>query len=239
VSSKVNRELALQVRSAGAYDYLRTVWVYDWTHSHGPHAVHIPLMMHEYVAESDHVLISEVMFKQAGSGDELGEWIELYNPTPLAVDIGGWHLGDAAHPGDYERLYAFPSATMIGAGETVVIARRATAYRSFGYAGKPVPDFEWDNSGDVPDMLTTDWGEGQCALGNDGDEVLLLDETGHVVDVVVYGSGVYPGVISFGDVSGVYNGQSLERWPASRDWNDCRVGVRVRFEPDPGSVVTW
>jgi hypothetical protein len=179
------------------------------------------------------------MFKQAGSGDELGEWIELYNPTSRAVDIGGWYLGDAVHPRDYERLYAFPPGTVIGAGEAMVIARRATVYRSFGYAGKPVPDFEWDNSGDVPDMLTTAWGEGQCALGNAGDEVLLLDELGHVVDVVVYGVGSHPGVTSFGDVSGVYNGQSLERWPANRDWNDCREGFRVRYTPDPGNVVTW
>ena len=64
-------------------------------------------------------------------------------------------------------------------------------------------------------------------------------ETRHVVDVVVYGSGSYPGVISFGDVSGVYNGQSLERWPANRDWNDCSGGFRVRYTPDPGNVVTW
>ena len=238
-SSKVNREVALNVRSSQVYDYLKQVFDYDWAHSGGPYEVYVPLVFRDYVPESDHVLISEVMFKQAGSGDELGEWVELYNPTAEAVDVSGWRLGDAVNKGDYERLYEFPSGTVIPPGGTLIVARQATAYQALGYAGKPSPDLEWNDSGDVPDMLRTSWGEGEFALGNAGDEVLLLDVNMQPVDVVVYGDGSYPGVVSFGDVSGVYNGNSLERWPANRDSNDCRRDFRVRYAPEPGGVVIW
>ena len=100
-------------------------------------------------------------------------------------------------------------------------------------------DFEWNHSSNVPDMLRTSWGEGECALGNSGDEVLLLDAARQVVDVLAYGTGSYPGVSSFTHVDQVYNGNSLERWPANRDSNDCGRDFRVRYMPEPGNAVVW
>lgn len=238
VSSKANRELALQVRSPGVYDYLLGVFEYDWAHSSGPYEVRFPAVFKDHVPEADHVLISEVVFKQAGSA-ELGEWVELYNPTAAAVDIGGWYLGDAVRQADYERLYSFPPGTSIASKGTLVVARTAMAYQSVGYAGKPVPDLEWNDSNQVPEMRLTSWGDGDFALGNTGDEVLLLDPSARAVDVLVYGTGRYRGVVTFGDVSTVYNGSSLERWPANRDSNDCSHDFRVRYDPDPGQVRAW
>jgi hypothetical protein len=237
-SSKVNRELALQVRSPGAYGYLKGVFDYDWAHSGGPYDTWLPILYHEYVPKSDYILISEVVFRLRG-GAEFGEWVELYNPTSQAVDIGEWRLGDAVYRDDYERLHAFPAGAIILPGETLVVARRAKDYQILGYAGLPVPDFEWRESNDVPDLRRTAYGEGDFKLGNTGDEVLLLDASLQVVDVLVYGSGVYPDVGSFGDVGGVYNGSSLERWPASRDSDDCARDFRVRYTPDPGRTTDW
>ena len=237
-SSKVNRELALQVRSDGAYDYVRRVFDYDWAHSAGPYEVRLPIIFRDYVPESDHVLISEVVFKLSGDA-ELGEWIEVYNPTETTMDIGGWLLGDAVHEGDYERLYAFPPGTAIPSRDAMVIARYAQAYQSVGYVGKLVPDFELNDSNAVPDMIPVSWGTGELALGNTGDEVLLLDPLLRAVDVLVYGSGGYPGVAPFHRVEEVHNGSSLERWPANRDSNDCSRDFRIRYAPDPGHVVTW
>lgn len=239
VSSKANRELALQVRSSGAYDYLKGVWEYDWAHSRSPHETYFPVVARQHVPESDHVLISEVMCKQAGSGEELGEWIELYNPTAQSVDVGGWKLGDAVRADDYERLYAFPPGTRIAAGGTLVIARRAASYQALGYPGKPMPDFEWTQSNAVPNMVATSYGDGECALGNAGDEVMLLDAQGWVVDALVYGAGRYRGVVSFGDIDSVYNGNSLERRPANRDSDDCGRDFRVRYTPAPGEADAW
>ena len=239
VSSKANRELALQARSDGAHQYLEQVWHYDWAHSRGPHQVYLPLAFRRYVAESDHVLVSEIMFKQAGSGDEMGEWIELYNPTAFPVDLSGWRLGDAVHAGDYERLYAFPAGATIVPYGTVVVARRAQAYQALAYASKPVPDYEWNNSTGVPNMIATNWGEGECALGNTGDEVLLYDAEGRLVDALAYGSGRVAGVVPWLDVSAVYNEDSLERRPANRDSDDCSFDFSVRYEPAPGTVEVW
>ena len=227
------------MHSAGAYDYLKRVFDYDWEQSGGPYEAHFPLILNDYVPPADHVLISELVFNPPGAND-LGEWVEIVNPTDSAVDIGGWYLGDAVRRKDYERLYAFPAGTTIPAQGILVVARRATAYQALGYASKPTPDFEWNNSSSgVPDMIRSSWGENKFALGNAGDELLLLDARKQVVDVVVYGSGEYPGVDSFGDVSGVYSGNSLERWPANRDSNDCRRDFHIRYEPEPGVVVVW
>ncbi len=41
----------------------------------------------------DYELISEIMVNPEGKDTE-GEWIELFNPTPIAVDLGGWYLDD-------------------------------------------------------------------------------------------------------------------------------------------------
>lgn len=239
VSIKANRELALQVRSAGAYEYLKQVWTYDWTYSQGPWKSWLPIVYRQHVPEATHALISEVMFKQAGGGDEGGEWIELYNPTLSPVDLSGWYLGDAAYATDYERLYTFPTGTTLPAGQTLVIARRAAAYQGLNYPGRPVPDLEWEDSGPVPDMQLTAWGGGACALGNAGDEVILLDQAQRIVDVLVYGDGSYPHVLSFGHVDAVYNGSSLERRPANRDSDDCAHDWRIRYTPDPGCVIAW
>jgi cardiolipin synthase len=243
-SAKANRELALQVRSAEACAYLAEVFAYDWDSapslSPGRNPVYLPLVMKEYVPVANYVLISEVLYNPAGE-DAGKEWIELYNPTASAVTLAGFRLGDAVNSGDYERLYRFPDGAQIGSGETLVIAQTATGFRSFGYSTQTDPDYELsDTDPTIPDLIPTNWGDGDFALGNSGDEVLLLDAGGAVVDVVVYGEGSYPGVAPFTDLASVYGDDSLERWPANRDSNDCARDFRVNYDPaDPGSVIVW
>ncbi|MBC7249825.1 MAG: lamin tail domain-containing protein [Anaerolineae bacterium] len=242
-SAKLNRELALQVRSAAACAYLSEVFAYDWASAPpqfpGANDVYLPLVMRDYVPVANHLLISEVLYDPPG--DDTGkEWVELYNPTAGTVTLTGFRLGDAANPGDYERLYRFPDGAQIGPGETLVIAQTASGFRGLGYTPQSSPDYELsDTDPAIPDLSPTDWGDGDFALGNGGDEVLLLDAGGVVVDVLVYGDGGYPGVISFADLSSVYAGDSLERYPANRDSNDCARDFRVRYAPAPGSVVVW
>jgi hypothetical protein len=242
VSSKANRELALQVRSYEVYEHLRSVFDYDWAHSRGPYEVFLPIVFDDASRPSDHVLISEAMFKQGDHSteqSELGEWIEVYNPTDAAVNMSGWLVGDAVRATDFERMYAFPQGTVIDPQGTLVIARRASAYRTIGYVGKPLPDLEMEDSLAVRDMVRSSWGTGDFALGNEGDEVVLTNATRQVVDVLVYGRGTYPGVRPYDALEGVYNGDSLERYPANRDTDDCAHDFRVRYEPGPGGVVVW
>jgi hypothetical protein len=237
-SNKANRELALQLRSPEAHAYLSQVFEHDWVHSVGAFDLWLPVVYRQMVPEADHVVISEVVFKLAG-GAEKGEWIELYNPTLDVVDLGGWKLGDAVHYEDYERRYAFPAGTAIAPDATLVIARQAASYRLLAYDSQPTADFEWQNSDKTPNLIRTAWGEDEFLLGNEGDEVLLLDPQNRLVDVLVYGNGNCAGSPPFADLSSVYNGNSLERWPANRDSNDCGRDFRIRYAPAPGAVKHW
>nr|HID14828.1 DUF11 domain-containing protein [Anaerolineae bacterium] len=229
-SNRENREVALQARSDAAYNYLASVFEHDWALSHPPFTtfLHLPLVMRGYTPPVDYPVISEVKFKGF-------EWVELYNPGPT-VDIGEWTIGDAVNPEDYgDRRYQFPAGTSFVSGDVVVIAISGTEFASvYGFT----PDFELvDTSPAVPELVRIEFGTGEVmALGNEGDELLLLDADGAPVDVVTWGTGHYPGVVGFATVDSVYSDNSIERYPANMDSNDCNRDFRVRYTPDPGHV---
>lgn len=62
---------------------------------------------------TDHVLINEVMPNAPGSSELGFEWLELYNPTAVDVDVSAWILTDLDtcnfKPGDY----ALPAASVV------------------------------------------------------------------------------------------------------------------------------
>ena len=65
---------------------------------------------------ADTVYIAEVMSVNK-DGEDAADWIELYNPTDRAVDLGGWFLSDDT---DDPRFFEFPSGTEVAAGGTLV-----------------------------------------------------------------------------------------------------------------------
>jgi hypothetical protein len=216
-SNKVNREMALQVRSTALFDYLYDMFDYDW----------------QQQAPESHLLISEVLYNP--SGDDTGqEWVEIYNPTIEHVNLGGWYLGDVGPAGEFgSGLYRFPSNAVLLAESVIVIAHQA-ADVSFR------PDFEFlidpnrDDSS-VPNMVRAgSWDGFGFALGNAGDEVLLLDAAQTPVDVVTYGTGSYPGVIPHPGVSD--QDHSLERRPPKQDTDDCSQDFFDRIPPTPGEL---
>ena len=216
-SNKANREMALQVESAALYDYLYAMFDYDWN-------LQPPL---------GHLLISEVMYNPSGNDTGL-EWIELYNPTVENVDLSGWHLGDVGPGGEYgSGLYRFPEGALLPAGGVILIAQQAN---DVAFA----PDYEFlidphRDAGSVPNMVPAgSWDGFGLALGNVGDEVLLLDDTGVPVDVVAYAAGSYPGVTPHPGVSA--QGHSLERRPPERDTDDCAQDFYDRYPPTPGEL---
>jgi hypothetical protein len=179
-------------------------------------------------------VISEVLYNPPGVEDS-GEWVEIFNPTSQAVDLSGWLLGDVGSSGEYgSGLYAFPSDTALPSGETLLIVRQASDVMGF------VPDLEflidpWRDDDAVANMIPAgSWAGFGFALGNGGDEVILLRPTASPVDVLVYGSGAYPGVLPHPGVSAP--GHSLERRPAIYDSDDCSQDFFDRFPPDPGNV---
>jgi hypothetical protein len=186
----------------------------------------LPAVARNYVPPADHLVISELLYDPAGVADADGEWIELYNPTFITVTLAGWRLSDGGSYGD--GTVRFPAGAQVGPRETAVVAQRSDVFEStYGFA----PDFELrDADPSVPNMAPTDGGIG---WGNAGDEAILRDAAGAVVDVLVYGSGSYAGVTPHPAVGW---GHSLERKPADRDTDDCSTDFWERYTPAPGQV---
>jgi uncharacterized repeat protein (TIGR01451 family) len=233
-SSKINRELALQLTSDAAYAYLKAAFDWDWSTS-AP--LYLPLVMHHWIPPEPPVgypLISEVLYNPPGAEDG-GEWVEIYNPTAQAVDLAGWRLGDVGPGGEYgSGLYAFPAGTRLPAGGVLLVARQAQDVSGF------TPDFEFlvDPGRDdpaVPNMTPAGSWEGfGFALSNAGDEVILLNAAAAPVDALVYGTGSYPGTLPHPGVSA--SNHSLERRPAIYDTDDCSQDFFDRYPPQPGQV---
>jgi uncharacterized repeat protein (TIGR01451 family) len=229
VSAKVNRELALQVRSDEAHAYLQGVFHYDWLHS--PLFAYLPLVVRDYAPPlpADHLLIGELHY--AVSKEE--EWVEIVNPTSAPVDLSAYKLGDAEHPDIYEGMYRFPPGAILGARQILVVASSASAFEQ--KHGR-LPDYEfYATHPGVPDLIPASaWGTGEWELRNLGDEVLLLDGQNRLLDLVVYGDDSYPDHVSHPGVS--HFSHSLERYPFFLDTDDCSLDFRDWPFPNPGEL---
>lgn len=223
---KGNREVALQVQSDSAYAYLARLFEADW-----PHRSLLPLVAHGYRGPADYPLIAELLYDPAGADDK--EFVELVNPTGTAIDLSGWSLGDAVNPDDFEDVRRFPAGTTLPPGETLLVAVAAGPFvDSFGVT----PDFEiLESNLHVPNLVDDPaWGDpaAHFQLGNQGDEVLLRDPAGRIVDAVAYGSGHFPGVVACPLAPAA--GYVLERHPYWRDRDDCPADFRAWPFPSPG-----
>ncbi len=217
-SNKINREIALQIRSNAAFAYLATVFLNDWYRSN---AILLPLTPRSYTPPQ-YPLVSEVYYAAA---DTNREWVEIFNPTGQVVDLSGYKLGDAVAATDYEAMYQFPEGTLIQPSQVLVIAVSG--------AQTPAADLELVNDTDKPDMIRVpDWGTGNWTLANPGDQVLFLRPDGQPVDVIVWGTASYPGINAHPGV--MASSSSLERFPPSVDTDDCALDFRERAAPSPG-----
>lgn len=228
LSAKGNRELALQAQSDAAYAYLKTIFDYDWGTATPP--LYLPLVVNDTRTPVSYMLVSEVVYDPPGG--EGAEWVELHNPTHAPIDLSEYKLGDAQVRGAFEGMFKFPAGTVLGPRGVLVVAQSAVVFSQiYGL----FPDFEFTNtSPTVPDMIPyIAWSNGQFALANNGDEVLLLNEADQAVDVLVYGDGSYPGVVPHGLIP---TGHSLERYPSWWDTDNCALDFRDRFPPGPGSL---
>lgn len=220
-SSKVNREVAVNVQSDAVYAYLLRLFISDWALSQ---PLYLPVALRSYQPPipANHVLISEVYYYTNASG----EWVELYNPTNNPVDLSTYWLGDAVNATDFEGMYAFPAGTVLPPYGVIVVA----------YDGSQVPQahFEMFDNSDKPNMVkVSTWGTGDWNLRNDGDQVVLMKADGTLVDAVVYGDATLEGHVAH---PGVIFTHSLERYPANMDTNDCSKDFRDRYPPQPGKV---
>jgi hypothetical protein len=68
------------------------------------------------------VVINELMYDPI-SGNDDGQYVELYNRSPNPVNLGGWQLADAIG-------YTFPTNTILASGGYLVVARNAAYLQS-------------------------------------------------------------------------------------------------------------
>lgn len=94
---------------------------------------------------------------------ELVEFVELHNTGPTSVDLSGWALAEGVS-------FEFPAGTSIGTGEYLVVAQDPAALRAkYGVANALGP---WVGR-----------------LANEGENVVLRNAAGQVVDEVDYQLG--------------------------------------------------
>ncbi len=162
-------------------------------------------------------------FLQNSSGGGSDEWITVTNTTPNTLPLGGFKLGDEETPDGNEGMHAFPPA-MLAAGASFTVARSGPSYQAF-FGKAPDAEMPPGASMAVPDMIAfTAWTAGAAGalqLNNPGDELLVLDPSNTIVDVAVYGTGVYAGVTSFTPAPQVDD--VLGRDAMSSDTDNCQV----------------
>ncbi|MGE3799835.1 MAG: lamin tail domain-containing protein [Candidatus Kapaibacterium sp.] len=107
------------------------------------------------------VVVNEVMYTPNSPEPE---WIELFNPTQLPVDLTGWTIQDrtSSRP-------SIPAATILPQG-FLLLTRDSTALRSVRSFQSPVVQIS------IP------------ALNNGGDDVILRDADGKTIDSLSYAS---------------------------------------------------
>ncbi|MCK4730855.1 MAG: lamin tail domain-containing protein, partial [Methanophagales archaeon] len=177
------------------------------------------------VNTSQNPIITEVYYDTYLSGDTDGEFIRVHNPTESSINIGGWQITDLGG------AITFPEWANINAEGSLYLAYNATAFYE---EMLQKADFEYGvDSNTTPDMTKS----GSLKLANAGDEVILKDNEGEIIDVVIYGNSVYDGVgWTVPPVKDVGVGIILERdrnettgqyedTNTSADWDDYRVYV--------------
>lgn len=135
------------------------------------------------------LLITEFMVDPSGVEPD-HEWVEVYNPGTVALDLSGYKLGDEETPGGAEGMYRFPDGLLLGPEQALVIANKAAAFNSsFGVN----PDFELrESDAQVPNLEKyLPWGTRDMELVNTGDEVLLLNAADQIIDKVSWGSSTF------------------------------------------------
>ena len=123
-------------------------------------------------------LLITAVYPDTATRGEQDEFVAVTNPRPLSVNIEGWSLTDN------EGRVVFP-AFQLAPGETIFVSRNGSAFvkqMSNATSRTLSPAFEYAQ------MQT----QGRAfVLRNSGDEVILQDESGQVVDALVYGDSDY------------------------------------------------
>lgn len=113
------------------------------------------------------IVVNEIMINPTAADDAVGEWVELFNRTAEPIDIGGWRLRDFGADS-----HVITGSLVVMPGESVVIGASAVPAVN---GGAPVAQ-QWSN----------------VFLGNQGDQLVLIDDSDRIVDSVAWDQLTFP-----------------------------------------------
>jgi hypothetical protein len=113
-------------------------------------------------------VISEIMYA-APQDNDTGDWIEIYNPSNLAIDVSGWSITD-----DREKEpMVFPQGTEISGYGFLILADNEESFtEQYSITEKMIL---------LPDI--------PFGLSRNGDQILLMNSEGELVDSLIYEVG--------------------------------------------------
>jgi phosphatidylserine/phosphatidylglycerophosphate/cardiolipin synthase-like enzyme len=134
-----------------------------------------------YIPDGRPIKICKLFYRSS----EETEFIGLFNPSNVLIDIGGWRISDGVN--SYSGTIIFPQGTEIPSKGHLYIANMATIFNDImGF----MADLEYGNSwAQVPEM---EGGEPPSFAMN-SDEVRLMTDEGILIDIAVYGDSDYDG----------------------------------------------
>ena len=131
-------------------------------------------LAHEGELRVGHVVINEVLFNLPEERD-LEEWVELYNNADRPVNLKGWTLDDR----DTHR-FEFQNDLILMPGQYLVFFTNAEHTKQFStLESQGVLSVAYQTAGGNP--------LNQQIWNNDGDEILLQDENGTIIDYIEFG----------------------------------------------------
>lgn len=173
---------------------------------------------------SANILINEIMYDPEPN-DNYNEWIELYNPTNQSINVSGWTITDNSAKdyleGDFDHGNG---TTIIPPHSYAIITDHGTKiYENFSIPNNTI-------------RLYVDGSSIGNGLGNNGDKLILKNNTEETIDAVEW-------IINYTDVPGmpidaVEEGCSLSRYQ-NVDTNDSSKDFYEGVIPTPGSENTF
>ncbi len=116
------------------------------------------------------LVINEIMFAPLTGN---AEYIEFYNASQSDVDVAQWKVHDRVNSGSANEFKLSTKSKMVHAGESFVLASDSSLLRMYS---SPSSD----------DRLVTIVNQSSLSLNNDGDDIVLVDPSGTIIDSVSY-----------------------------------------------------
>jgi hypothetical protein len=175
------------------------------------------------------IVVNEAYFETGVNS----QWIEVVNPTQAVVSLASFKIGDEETPDGSEAIAQFPSGTLLVPGQAYVVARNGATFLSEN--GRRADAECGANDASTPDMfLFPAWALSTgFNIPNSGDEVLVLDGSNTVVDMLIFKNASWPGVIPSPGAPALH---SLERANPAIDTDDCAADFGDQASPNPGLV---